>query len=252
MCASSSVKLVDMHEVAQTKLRSLTTPVSEWYTFKEASEICGVSPATIRRRHTDGKFPAAAKVKGATGAEWRISPTELAEVADAEGWTMSLSSPDEPDEATVEPDGTEVAQASSELGQVNQLVSRFEELSDERSAALVAAAEASAQLKGVENLHEQQKKHLERAQADVEHHRSETTKLHEDLRRSNEAKAKAEADRDVLAKELSMLKEAHEQALSMVTSDKDRATEQLDTERARAQAAEQSLSWLKRRKLKRQ
>jgi chromosome segregation ATPase len=145
------------------------------FTIREAAVACGVSDDTIRRRLADDRFPHAEQHKGRTGLEWRIPASDLAQLAEAEGWDLDL--------------------AEAKDQQPDHLLDRYERL-------LVQHAEADAKRQLADGQVEQLTRERDQARSDLEHERAELRRLTSDLNEAERSTAIAEARTEELRAQL--------------------------------------------------
>lgn len=237
-----------MQEQTKSKLDSTNS-----FTLREAATACGVSIDTIKRRHSDGRFPNAAQQKGRTGKEWRIPSADLAKVADEESWTLQL------------------APVELEHGQAN-----VEALMAEFVATAKAQADAEAQLEQSKSREKEADAKLRQVTSDLENERQALNEVTQQLTESTKEVAVAEArieelrkrvdqaaqERDSLGQSMRELEKSSAESLSVVSRDLDNVRSSLeiaenetrtavgerDELAAKAQKLEDSLSWWARRK----
>lgn len=157
--------------------QSNSTSTSTSYSVREAADICGVSTDTIKRRLADSRFPTAEQQAGRTGPEWRIPAKELAQVAEADGWTLHLAAAEPPQKPELEQQQTETT---------FELIERIQ-------AETAARATATAKLEQSEGKAMQLESSLKQARTDAEHWRAEHDRRIQELSESEKAKSVAEA-----------------------------------------------------------
>ena len=157
--------------------QSNSTSTSTSYSVRDAADICGVSTDTIKRRLANNRFPSAEQQAGRTGPEWRIPANELAQVAEADGWTLHLAA----------------AELSQEPQHEQQQAESTFELIERIQAETAARATATAKLEQSEGKAAQLEASLKQARTDVEHWRAEHDRRTQELSESDKAKNVAEA-----------------------------------------------------------
>lgn len=205
-------------------------PMQTW-TMREAADMCAVSLDTIKRRRSKGRFPNARKDEMGT---WRISSNDLAAVARAEGWGLTL--PDAADRAgegqsELAPPVAPGASTGADSEQQAQLLQRVHEAEAARMADELARAQEDVARAASST--DQALAERDRARSDLEHERSERQRL-EVAAASAEATAEAvSSERDRLLIEvdetralLETARTGHDEALDSLRRELDEARSQ--------------------------